>query len=144
MAIDGKFANVFHSGNGKSYPWLQVHLSKTTFVETVTIVNRIAGPDHFDTGSLLRDIEVRAGSEELFSDSTGPITINHLCGYVIGPGESGGIYTIKCLDFVQSDYVTVQATNQNHSILQITEILVNEFKSTTKQGTYYSTLKTKY
>ena len=143
-AIDGKFANVFHSGDEKIYPWLQVHLSETVVVETVTIVNRIAGPDRFDAGSLLENIEIRAGSEALVSNVIDPIAINHLCGHVTGPGESGGIYTVQCRNFVQSDYVTVQPTNQNHSILQITEILVNEFKSTTKQGTYCSTLKTKY
>ena len=137
-AIDGKFANVFHSGDEKIYPWLQVHLSETVVVETVTIVNRIAGPDRFDAGSLLENIEIRAGSEALVSNVIDPIAINHLCGHVTGPGESGGIYTVQCRNFVQSDYVTVQAISQNHSILQITEILVNEFKSTTKLGTHYS------
>ena len=143
-AIDGKFANVFHSGDEKFYPWLQVHLSETVVVETVTIVNRIAGPDQFDAGSLLENIEIRAGSEALVSNVIDPIAINHLCGHVTGPGESGGIYTVQCRNFVQSDYVTVQAISQNHSILQITEILVNEFKSTTKLGRHYSILKIKY
>ena len=90
------------------------------------------------------NIEIRAGSEALVSNVIGAIAINHLCGHVTGPGESGGIYTVQCRNFVQSDYVTVQAISQNHSILQITEILVYEFKSTTKLGRHYSILKIKY
>ena len=37
FAIDGKFANIFHSGVDDSYPWLQAHLSNTVVVETITL-----------------------------------------------------------------------------------------------------------
>ena len=132
FAIDGKFYYVFHSGYEYLYPWIQTRLSKTTLVETVTIVNRIVGPDQFDSGYFLKDVEIRTGTEALFPYFQGLIMSNHLCGHFQGPGEGAGIYTIKCDDPVSSDYVTVQVINPNHRILQITEILVNEFKSTQK------------
>ena len=134
FSIDGKFGNIFHSKDDDPYPWLQAHLKMQTLVETVTIVNRMAGPDQFDNGYFLKDVEVRIGSEALHSNFTGPITINHLCGHFFGPGESGGIYTIKCKDETASDFVSLQVVNPDHKILQITEILINEFKSTAKNG----------
>ena len=137
FAIDGKFGNIFHSKGDESYPWLQAHLKTTSLVESVTIVNRLAGPDQFDNGYFLKDVEVRVGSEALLSNFTGPITINHLCGHFFGPGESGGIYTIKCQDETASDFVSVQVINPDHKILQITEILINEFKSTARNGNHF-------
>ena len=132
FAIDGKYYNIFYSDDEYLYPWIQTHLSKTTPVETVTIVNRISGPDQFDSGYFLKDVEIRSGTDALIPYFQGPITINHLCGHFQGPGEGAGIYTIKCDNPVDSDYVTVQVFNQNNRILQITEILVNEFRSTQK------------
>ena len=134
FSIDGKFGNIFHSKDDDTYPWLRAHLKMQTLVETVTIVNRMAGPDQFDNGYFLKDVEVRIGSDALLSNFTGRIKINHLCGHFFGPGESGGIYTIKCQDEIASDFVSVQVINPDHKILQITEILINEFKSTAKNG----------
>ena len=134
FSIDGKFGNIFHSKDDDPYPWLQAHLKMQTLVETVTIVNRMAGPDQFDNGYFLKDVEVRIGSDALLSNFTGRITINHLCGHFFGPGESSGIYTIKCQDETVSDFVSVQVINPDHKILQIMEIFINEFKSTTKNG----------
>jgi hypothetical protein len=102
-------------------------------VETITIVNRIAGPDSLDYGNFLRNVEVRAGSQSLSSNFKGePITINTVCGQFHGPGESGGIYTIKCKNKIVSNYITVQLMSAEPTTLHITEILINEFKSVGK------------
>ena len=136
FAIDGQYETIFQSddqGGGESYTWIQAKLRDTTVVETITIVNRIAGPDSFDYGNFFRNAEVRAGSESLASSFKGePIAINNVCGQFYGPGESGGIYTIKCKKKIISNYITVQLKSAEPTTLHITEILINEFKSVGK------------
>ena len=132
LAIDGKYETIFHStedGGGESYPWIQADLRNTVLVETVTIVNRIAGPDGYDRGNLFKAAEVRSGTQSLESDFKGPISINVLCGNFQGPGESGGIYTIKCEKVIASNHITLQLMSVEQTTLHITEILINEFKS---------------
>ena len=132
FAVDGKYETIFHSkeeGGGENYPWIQANLRKTMLVETITIVNRIAGPDSFDYGNLLQNVEVRAGPQSLGGDFKGPIIINIWCGQLLGPGEAGRIYTIKCKKKIVSKYITVQLMTSEQTTLHISEILVNEFKS---------------
>ena len=135
FAIDGKYETIFHStedGGGENYPWIQANLRNTVLVETVTIVNRIAGPDGFDRGNLLKNAEVRSGTQSLERDFKGPISINVLCGNFQGPGESGGIYTIKCEKKIPSKHITIQLMSIEKTTLHITEILINELKSVCK------------
>ena len=106
-----------------------MHLSNITLVETVTIVTRLEGPYDFEYGDF-KDVEIRAGKMSLDLAFQGSIVVNDICGYYLGPGANSGIYTIKCSHAIESDYITIQLMSNEPATLQLTEILVNEFKET--------------
>ena len=129
FAIDGKYEAIFHSEEGQFNPWLQAHLSNTTLVESITIVTRLEGPYDFEYGDF-KDVEIRAGKMPLDLAFQGSIAVNDICGYYIGPGVNSAIYTIKCSSAIESDYITIQLMSNEPATLQLSEILVNEFKET--------------
>ena len=129
FAIDGNYEAIFHSQEGEYNPWLQMHLSNTTLVETVTIVTRLEGPYDYEYGDF-KDVEIRAGKMPLDLEFQGSIVVNDICGYYLGPGVNSAIYTIKCSPAIESDYITIQIMSNEPATLQLTEVLVNEFKET--------------
>ena len=129
FAIDGKYEAIFHSQEGEYNPWLQAHLLNTTLVETITIVTRLEGPYDFEYGDF-KDVEIRAGTMSLDLAFQGSIVVNDICGYYLGPGVNSAIYTIKCDQAIESDYITIQLMSNEPTTLQLTEVLVNEFKET--------------
>ena len=110
---------------------------KPTLIETVTIVSRLEGPDGFDFGHMLRNVEVRVGTQTLDKNFKGKIEENELCGEFKGPGESARIYTIRCTEAIWSDYITVQLISTTPTVLYFVEIFVNEF---TSAGKYYNSV----
>ena len=106
-----------------------MHLSNTTLVKTVTIVTRLEGPFDYEYGDF-KDVEIRAGKMPLDLEFQGSIVVNDICGYYLGPGVNSAIYTIKCSPAIESDYITVQIMSNEPATLQLTEVLVNEFKET--------------
>ena len=106
-----------------------MHLSNTTLVETVTIVTRLEGPFDYEYGDF-KDVEIRAGKMPLDLEFQGSIVVNDICGYYLGPGVNSAIYTFKCSPAIQSDYITIQIMSNEPATLQLTEVLVNEFKET--------------
>ena len=129
FAIDGNYEAIFHSQEGEYNPWLQMHLSNITLVETVTIVTRLEGPYDFEYGDF-KDVEIRAGKMSLDLAFQGRIAVNDICGNYLGPGVNSAIYTIKCSPAIESDYITIQLMGNEPATLQLTEVLVNEFKET--------------
>ena len=106
-----------------------MHFSNTTLVETVTIVTRLEGPYDFEYGDF-KDVEIRAGKMPLDLAFQGIIIVNDICGYYLGPGVNSAIYTIKCSHTIESNYITIQLISNEPTTLQLTEVLVNEFKET--------------
>ena len=74
---------------------------------------------------MLESIEVRAGRSFTDDDFSGIITKNKVCGSFKGPGERGGVYTVKCKEAILSDVITVQLKDDN-SILQISSINIEK------------------
>ena len=105
-----------------------MHLSNTTLVETVTIVTRLEGPYDFDYSDF-KDAEIRAGMISQDVGFKGNIMVNDICGYYAGPGVNSEINTIKCFNAIESDYITIQLMSNEPTTLQLTEVLVNEFKA---------------
>ena len=96
-------------------------------METITIVTRLEGPYDFEYGDF-KDVEIRAGKMSLDLTYQGSIVVNDICGYYLGPGVNSAIYTIKCSPAIESDYITIQLMSNEPATLQLTEVLVNEFK----------------
>ena len=96
-------------------PWLQWHLPYTTKVAGVTISTS------WLEGELLKNVEVRAGSNELDSKFKGKIDVNKYCGKFIGPGANRRSYTILCEEPILADFITIQIL-ENKTQLQINEV----------------------
>ena len=96
-------------------PWLEWHLPEETTVAGISI-----STSRFE-GERLRNLEIRAGSDQLDSDFRGKIVINEFCGKFIGPGANRRSYTILCDRPLSADIITFQALI-NNTQLQINEV----------------------
>ena len=96
-------------------------------VKNVGIINIREG----GKGKLLRNIEVRAGSQEVEKSAEGssPITVNTVCGYFKGPGADGGEYFISCYQVIPgANFITIQIIPpaSEQSSAQMNTLCINE------------------
>ena len=96
-------------------PWLEWQLPEETTVAGVSI-----STSRFE-GDLFKNLEIRAGSNQLDSNFRGKIVINKFCGKFIGPGANRRSYTILCEKPISADFITFQAL-VNNTQLQINEV----------------------
>lgn len=96
-------------------PWLEWHLPEETTVAGISI-----STSRFE-GERLRNLEIRAGSDQLDPNFRGKIVINDICGKFIGPGANRRSYTILCERPISADFITFQALI-NDTQLQINEV----------------------
>jgi len=103
-------------------PWIELQLSSTKIVRTITITMTIHG------GAVFKNVEIRAGMERVGEASNDIININTLCGVFEGPGARLRAYTIECPEPIEAKYITVQI-KKPETYLQINEIQINDESS---------------
>ena len=120
------FIGPFFQSKKEDYPWIQWKLPRKINITKVTLMSRDCST--FSQGvdcQVLRLIEIRAGDSPIEADFSGRILTNKLCGTFIGPGETGGEYTIECKEPILSDVITIQLKDDN-SILQLNQIKIEK------------------
>ena len=122
LAIDGNYSKnttsvgFFHS-DGESYPWHMTILERPIHLVSVVIYNR-----NDARGDRLKLVEIRAGKRTIKGNHKGRITENTICGTFFGPGETGGIYTVKCDNHIDANIITLQIVENGAQFLQLDEV----------------------
>jgi hypothetical protein len=124
LATDGFVSNYgwhFFASKTEDNPWIELKLSSTKIIASVTITTTLHG------GVTFKNVEIRAGMQKLgeVSNAEDLIEINTLCGVFEGPGASLREYTIECSQPIEANYLTIQSKNEE-TYLQINEVQIND------------------
>ena len=118
------FIGPYFKSKKEDFPWVQWKLPRTINMEGITLVGRDC-PSKSSDCPVLRDIEIRAGKSIIDDNYSGIIKENELCGSFQGPGNEGGIYTIKCYAKISADVITVQLKDDD-SVLHISSMNIEK------------------
>ena len=113
------FTNPLSHFTSKSemFPWLEMTLTTTITIQAVEITNRADC-----CGENLRNLEVRAGLDEIAGTAGERLDVNEVCGVLDGPGATGARYRVECSLNQQTDHVTLQILEQAE--LQVAKVVL--------------------